>query len=37
MKDPTVEGELAAMTEVTDDVVGRADRVVAAVREEIAR
>jgi methenyltetrahydrofolate cyclohydrolase len=37
LKDPTVEGELAAMTEVTDDVVGRADRVVAAVRDEIAR
>jgi formiminotetrahydrofolate cyclodeaminase len=36
MKDPTVEGELAAMTEVTDDVVARADRVVAAVREEIS-
>jgi methenyltetrahydrofolate cyclohydrolase len=37
LNDPTVEGELAAMTEVTDDVVGRADRVVAAVRDEIAR
>jgi formiminotetrahydrofolate cyclodeaminase len=36
MKDPTVEGELAAMTEVTDDIVARADRVVAAVREEIS-
>jgi methenyltetrahydrofolate cyclohydrolase len=36
MKDPTVEGELAAMTEVTDDVVARADRVVAAVRERIS-
>jgi len=37
MKDPTVEGELAAMEEVTEDVATRADRVVAAVREEIAR
>ena len=36
MKDPAVEGELAAMTEVTDEVVARADRVVAAVREEIS-
>ena len=37
MKDPAVEGELAAMSEVTDEVVGRANRVVAAVREEITR
>jgi methenyltetrahydrofolate cyclohydrolase len=37
MKDPTVEGELAAMDEVTDEVSVRADRVVAAVREEISR
>ena len=37
MKDPTVEGELAAMDEVTCEVVARADQVVAAVREEIAR
>jgi len=37
MKDPAVEGELAAMSEVTDEVAGRADRVVAAVREEISR
>jgi formiminotetrahydrofolate cyclodeaminase len=37
LKDPAVPGELAAITEVTDDVVTRADRVVAAVREEIAR
>ena len=36
MKDPTVEGELAAMGEVTDEVVTRADQVVAAVREEIS-
>jgi formiminotetrahydrofolate cyclodeaminase len=36
MKDPTVEGELAAMCEVTEDVAARADRVVAAVREEIS-
>ena len=37
MNDPTVEGELAAMDEVTDEVSARADRVVAAVREEISR
>ena len=37
MKDPTVEGELAAMDEVTEDVVTRADRVVATVRGEISR
>jgi formiminotetrahydrofolate cyclodeaminase len=37
MNDPTVEGELAAMDEVTEDVVTRADRVVAAVREEISK
>src|SRR6516164_2843890 len=37
MNDPTVEGELAAMDEVTCEVVARADQVVAAVREEIAR
>src|SRR6516162_2551077 len=36
MKDPTVEGELAAMCEVTDEVVARAAGVVAAVREEIS-
>jgi formiminotetrahydrofolate cyclodeaminase len=36
MKDPTVEGELAAMCEVTEEVVARADQVVAAVREEIS-
>src|SRR6516165_8532771 len=36
MKDPTVEGELAAMCEVTEDVVARAAGVVAAVREEIS-
>jgi formiminotetrahydrofolate cyclodeaminase len=37
LKDPSVLGELASMAEVTDDVVARADRVVAAVREEISR
>jgi hypothetical protein len=37
LKDPSVLDELAAMAEVTDDVVARADRVVAAVREEISR
>jgi methenyltetrahydrofolate cyclohydrolase len=36
MKDPAVKGELAAMGEVTDEVVTRADRVVAAVREVIS-
>jgi len=37
LKDLSVLDELAAITEVTDDVVARADRVVAAVREEISR
>jgi formiminotetrahydrofolate cyclodeaminase len=37
LKDPSVLDELAAMAEVTDEVVTRADRVVAAVREEISR
>jgi formiminotetrahydrofolate cyclodeaminase len=37
LKQPGVLDELAAITEVTDDVVARADRVVAAVREDIAR
>ena len=37
LKDPSVLSELASMAEVTDDVVARADRVVAAVREEIGR
>jgi methenyltetrahydrofolate cyclohydrolase len=37
MKDPAVRAELAAMGDVTDEVVTRADRVVAAVREEIGR
>jgi methenyltetrahydrofolate cyclohydrolase len=37
LKDSPVQAELAAMSEVTDDVVTRADRVVAAIREEIAR
>jgi methenyltetrahydrofolate cyclohydrolase len=37
MKDPAVKGELAAMSEVTDEVVTRADQVVAAVREVISR
>jgi methenyltetrahydrofolate cyclohydrolase len=36
MKDPAVKGELAAMGEVTDEVITRADRVVAAVREVIS-
>src|SRR5580704_12650526 len=37
LKDPLVLDELAGLAEVTDDVVTRADRVVAAVREEISR
>src|SRR5580693_10057125 len=37
LKDPLVLDELAGLAEVTDDVVARADRVVAAVREEISR
>jgi methenyltetrahydrofolate cyclohydrolase len=37
MKDPAVRAELAAIGGVTDEVVARADRVVAAVREEIGR
>jgi formiminotetrahydrofolate cyclodeaminase len=37
LKRPGVLDELAAIAEVTDDVVARADRVVAAVREDIAR
>jgi methenyltetrahydrofolate cyclohydrolase len=37
MKDPAVRAELAAMGEVTSEVTARADRVVAAVREEIGR
>jgi len=37
MKDPAVRAETAAMAEVTDEVTARADRVVAAVREEISR
>jgi methenyltetrahydrofolate cyclohydrolase len=37
MKDPAVRAELAAMGDVTNEVVTRADRVVAAVREEIGR
>jgi methenyltetrahydrofolate cyclohydrolase len=37
MKDPAVRTELAAMGEVTSEVTARADRVVAAVREEIGR
>jgi formiminotetrahydrofolate cyclodeaminase len=37
MKDPTVEGELAGMDEVTDEVSARADRIVAAVREKISQ
>src|SRR3984893_15148197 len=37
LKNPAVLDELAVMAEVTDEVVTRADRVVAAVREEISR
>jgi methenyltetrahydrofolate cyclohydrolase len=37
LKDPSVLTELASMAEVTDDVVARADQVVAAVRQEISR
>jgi formiminotetrahydrofolate cyclodeaminase len=37
LKNPGVEDDLASITLVTDDVVARADLVVAAVREEIAR
>ena len=37
LKDPLVLDELGGMAEVTDDVVARADRVVAAGREEIGR
>jgi formiminotetrahydrofolate cyclodeaminase len=37
MKDLSVRAELGAMSEVTDDVTARADRIVAAVREEISR
>jgi formiminotetrahydrofolate cyclodeaminase len=37
IKDPSVQAELAAMGEVTDEVTARADRIVAAVREEISR
>jgi formiminotetrahydrofolate cyclodeaminase len=37
LKDPEAEAELAAISEVTDDVTARAGRVVAAVREEISR
>src|SRR3984957_8580167 len=37
LKDPLVLDELAGLAEVTDDVVARADRVVAAVRGEISR
>src|ERR1700760_1618485 len=35
LADPEARAELAAISEVTDDVTARADRVVAAVREEI--
>jgi methenyltetrahydrofolate cyclohydrolase len=37
VKDPAVQAEVAAMASVTDEVATRADRVVAAVREEISR
>jgi hypothetical protein len=35
--EPSVRAEVAAMARVTDEVATRADRVVAAVREEISR
>jgi formiminotetrahydrofolate cyclodeaminase len=37
IKDPAAAAELAGMSEVADEVAARADRVVAAVREEIKR
>jgi formiminotetrahydrofolate cyclodeaminase len=37
IKDPAVQAEYIATAAVTDDIVARADRVVAAVREEISR
>jgi formiminotetrahydrofolate cyclodeaminase len=37
MKDPAVRAEIAAMASVTDEVTARADRIIAAVREEISR
>jgi methenyltetrahydrofolate cyclohydrolase len=36
ISDPAVVAEFVATTAVTDDIIARADRVVAAVREEIA-
>jgi formiminotetrahydrofolate cyclodeaminase len=36
-KDPAVQAEVAAMAAVTDEIAARADRIVAAVREEISR
>ena len=35
--EPSVRAEVAAMSAVTDEVTTRADRVVAAVREELSR
>jgi methenyltetrahydrofolate cyclohydrolase len=37
MKDPAVRAEIAAMASVADEVTARADRIIAAVREEISR
>jgi len=37
IKDPAVAAELSATAAVTDEIIERADRVVAAVREEIGR
>jgi formiminotetrahydrofolate cyclodeaminase len=37
ISDPVTQAEFAATASVTDDITARADRVVAAVREEIAR
>jgi len=37
IKDPAVKGELTATAAVTDEIMARADRIVAAVREEITR
>ena len=36
MKDPEVRAEIAAMASVADEVTARADRIIAAVREEIS-
>jgi methenyltetrahydrofolate cyclohydrolase len=37
IKDPAIVAELTAAAAVTDEVIARADRIVAAVREEISR